>query len=106
MNKIVFTKLFVDGSEITRHELGDAVNDVVRAQHLTFTWHQARPTADAGTAGAVPKGPDASSLVPEDEAAWPDLTSADLLALALAGQGSSRTALVGDTGIEPVTSPV
>ena len=35
-----------------------------------------------------------------------DLTGADLLGWSLVGQGSSKGALVGDTGIEPVTSSV
>jgi hypothetical protein len=35
-----------------------------------------------------------------------DLTSTDLLELALGGTGSSKTVMVGDTGIEPVTSSV
>jgi site-specific DNA recombinase len=102
MNKIVFTKLFMDGEEITGHELGDAVRDVLEAQHITFTWD--KTPGEATRAAAT--SPNASRPVQEDEAAWSEQSSADLLALSLAGQGSSRTALVGDTGIEPVTSPV
>ncbi len=59
MNKIVFTKLFMDGDEITGHELGEAVRDLVQAQHMTmsFTWDKTRAAA-ASTAATAP---DASS---------------------------------------------
>jgi site-specific DNA recombinase len=100
MNKIVFTKLFMDGDEITGHELGEAVRDVVAAQHITFTWDKTRAEA----LRAATKTPNASRpVVPEDEAAWSEQSSADLLALSLAGQGSSRTALVELRGLEPLT---
>ena len=48
----------------------------------------------------------ASRPFPEEEPAVNDLGGADLLAWALVDLGSSRGAMVGDTGIEPVTSPV
>jgi DNA invertase Pin-like site-specific DNA recombinase len=96
MNKIIFTKLFVDGEEIVRHELAEAVRDVIQAERLSRM---------AVTVGRRTSS-NASSPVQEDGAAWSEITSAVLLDLALLGQGSSRTALVGDTGIEPVTPTV
>jgi site-specific DNA recombinase len=97
MNKIVFAKLFVDGEEIVGHELAEAVRDLIQAERLIRT---------PATAGRATRGRNASSPIQEDGAAWSGLTGADLLDLALSGQGSSKTALVGDTGIEPVTPPV
>ncbi|PZS31704.1 MAG: hypothetical protein DLM59_09430 [Pseudonocardiales bacterium] len=62
MNKIVFTKLFIDGKEITGHELGQAVRDVVEAQHMTgtFSWDKTR----AATASTTPNP---SNPIPEGE---------------------------------------
>lgn len=90
----------VDPLPISSHELGEAVRDVVEAECLTY--RRSKPPA----AGAAGRAITASSPVGEDEAAWWGLTGAELLGLSLAGQGSSRTALVGDTGIEPVTPTV
>jgi hypothetical protein len=95
----VFTKLFVDGEEISNHELAEPVRDLVQAQHIVFQQAKRPPTP----ASATPK---ASSPVQVDEAAWSELTGADLLDLSLAGQGSSRAALVGDAGIEPAAPAV
>jgi len=94
MNKLIFAKLYVDAEEISGHELAETVRDLV--------------TADRTLRGSLPAAttPNASSPVHEDEAAWSNLTGAVLLGVALAGHGSSKTALVGDTGIEPVTSSV
>jgi site-specific DNA recombinase len=98
MNKIIFAKLFVDGEEISGHELGEAVRDVAEAEQAAYRWSGLLASAD---------GPhNASSPVLEDGAAWSGLTGADLLAMTIGGHGSSKTALVGDTGIEPVTSSV
>jgi hypothetical protein len=98
MNKIIFTKLYVDGEDITGHELGEAVRDVLEAQRTVYRW--------GDTPAPLSSSSNASSLAREDEAAWTRRTGADLLAMAILGHGSSKTALVGDTGIEPVTSSV
>ncbi|HEV2782561.1 MAG TPA: hypothetical protein VGX25_24470 [Actinophytocola sp.] len=92
MNKLIFTRLYVDADDITGHELSQSVRDLVQA-------HAAHRTR-------VPAASDTSSPAREDEAAWSKLTGADLLDLALAGQGSSKTALVGAAGLEPATAPV
>jgi site-specific DNA recombinase len=104
MNKIIFTKLYVDGEEISGHELGDAVRDLVEAQRLTLTTR--REVAQPGSTRVATLARNAN--VPADEGGdvWSGLTGAELLGLSLAGQGSSKTALVGDTGLEPVTSSV
>ena len=44
--------------------------------------------------------------LPKERISYIDLTDADLLTSVLTGQGSSKGAVVGDTGIEPVTSSV
>lgn len=88
MNKIIFSKLFIDGDEITGHELAEAVRDVIQAERLS---------REAMTVGRATNGPNTSSPAGDDGAAWSGLTSAELLDLALGGQGSSRTALVGLT---------
>jgi site-specific DNA recombinase len=102
MNKVVFTKLFVDGEEISGHELAEPVRDLIEAERLV----NSGATARLANAQPTTKTPNANSPDLPDGAAWTDLTGADLLAVALAGHGSSRTALVGDTGFEPVTSSV
>jgi site-specific DNA recombinase len=103
MNKIVFSKLFVDGQAITGHELGETVRDVIQADSTMFRWDgQAVTTSTALSA----KGQNASSPAGEGEAAWLQWTKTDLLVAALSGHGSSRAVMVGDTGIEPVTSSV
>ena len=99
MNKIVFAKLLVDGEEISDHELTDVVRDLVEAQHRIYR--------SGGLPAALSaKGKNANSRLPEEAAVWSGLTSADLLAMAVLGHGSSRVAMVDDTGIEPVTSSV
>jgi hypothetical protein len=100
MNKIVFTKLYVDGKEISGHELGEAVRDLVEAERLAF--RRGNTTANA----SATRPANASNPGQEAGVAWSRFTGAELLDLSLAGQGSSRTALVGDTGFEPVTSSV
>jgi site-specific DNA recombinase len=96
MNRVIFTKLYVDGEDVTRDELGEAVRDVLEAQRQGWRGPGHPPSQAA-------EAPDASSPAGEGGAAWSDLTGADLLGLSLAGQGSSRTALVELRGFEPLT---
>ncbi len=98
MNKVIFAKLFVDGEEISGHVLAEAVRDVAEAERAAYRWN-GTPTSASGSQNA--SSPDLS-----DGAAWSKFTGADLLAVTLGGHGSSKTALVGDTGIEPVASSV
>jgi site-specific DNA recombinase len=93
MNKIIFTKLYVDGEEISGHELGDGVRDLVEAQRMSLGTSHTK---------AATRAQNASSPAGDGRATWPELSGADLLGLSLAGQGSSKTALVGATGFEPV----
>jgi hypothetical protein len=105
MNKLIFAKLYVNGDEIISDELGEAVRDVLEAARLRVRSDVRAGPGRLDTPTAIPPA-DASSPVEGDGAAWASLTGAELLDLALSGQGSSRAALVGDTGIEPVTSSV
>ena len=57
-------------------------------------------------AGATTTPNDKSGSFLREGAALDRLTDADLLRVVLADHGSSKTALVGDTGIEPVTPTV
>jgi hypothetical protein len=56
MNKIVFTKLFVDGEQISDHHLGDAVRDVVEAQRIYFQYKAETPP-DVTRRGRTPAAP-------------------------------------------------
>ena len=94
MNKVIFTKLFIDGDQVVHHELTNTVSDLLEA-HWLFQERQ-----------QLTEARNDKSPVQVDEAALSNFTGADLLDLSLAGHGSSRSALVGDTGIEPVTSSV
>jgi site-specific DNA recombinase len=98
MNKVIFTKLYVDGEEITGHELAEAVRDIAEAERVAYRWNGTLTVADD------PHNTNNPDLA--DGVTWSDVTGADLLAATLGGHGSSKTALVGDTGIEPVTSSV
>lgn len=104
MNKIVFTKLFVDGEEISDHELAEAVRDVIEAERQLFRQGGRATDTHANGADGVSEPLDASSPVWRDGATWSELPRTDLLVAALSGHGSSRTVLVAGTGFEPVTS--
>jgi site-specific DNA recombinase len=87
VTKVIFTKLHVDAEDIAGHDLTDGMQGLVEA-------------------GASPSPNDKSGPFPKEGAALERLTDADLLRVVLADHGSSKAALVGDTGIEPVTFPV
>ncbi len=95
MNKIIFAKLFVDGEEISGHELAEAVRDVAEAERSAYRW--------SGTLASESGSHNASSPVLEDGAAWSGLTGADLLAVTLGGHGSSKAALVELARLELAT---
>ncbi len=99
MNKIVFTKLYVDGEEISGHELGRAVRDFVEADRLVFSGRE-----PAG--GLVGTANTRNTNIPAGEGGdeWLGRTETDLLAMILAGHGSSRAVMVEMTGFEPATS--
>jgi hypothetical protein len=102
---VIFTKLFVEDGEITGHELTETARDMVQAHERTRTYYR-RSDALSEAGGAIEGATyDSSPFLPEG-AAMDLRTGTDLLVTSLVGGGSSKTVLVGDTGIEPVTSPV
>lgn len=48
MNKLVFTKLYVEGEEISGHELAEPVRDLIQAERLVA--RDAAPSSSAGSA--------------------------------------------------------
>ena len=87
VTKVIFTKLHVDAEDIAGHDLTDGMKGLIEA-------------------GASTLPNDKSGPFPKEGAALDRLTDADLLCVVLADHGSSKTAMVGDTGIEPVTPTV
>ena len=93
MNQTIFTKLKLDGATVSSDELAEPFDVIVPAGRAYDgrTYQRKRPPV----------------TVAFHEGVWADdLTSTDLLVLALGGKGSSKPVMVGDTGIEPVTSSV
>ncbi len=95
MNQVVFTRLWVSQGEIEHHDLTATVEPLIQAD-------QARQQqASAGAAPPHPRGPRLTA------GANPlNHKSAAAAATTLKVQGSNNLVLVGDTGIEPVTSSV
>jgi site-specific DNA recombinase len=91
MNQTIFTKLKLDGTTVTADELAEPFDAIVPAGRAYGgrTYQRKRPPVTVAFHEGVPAD---------------DLTSTDLLVLALGGKGSSKPVMVGDTGIEPVTS--
>jgi hypothetical protein len=54
MNKLIFTKLYVDGEEISRHQLAEPIRDLVEAAYLIFRSPDEQPTPPAARRGAKP----------------------------------------------------
>jgi hypothetical protein len=93
MNKLVFTKLYVDGEKISDHELGDAVRDVIQAERRLFrkaARHRRSPW----------RAPLASQSLetPVAPSGKTGPSGTHLLVAAHSGHGSSRTVLVAGTG--------
>ncbi|MGH3809361.1 MAG: recombinase family protein [Pseudonocardiaceae bacterium] len=115
INRTIFAKLYVDGDTITDHELHEPFNLLAQAYSLwqgypkdtdTTPGPRTRPHPGTGPrAAALHTAPRRSGAAPVAEHGATEHPSASP-ALALLGQGSSKTAMVGDTGIEPVTSSV
>jgi hypothetical protein len=80
--------------------LAEPVRDLVEAEHLVF---QGRGTLKTADNKPTTRTSNASSPTDEGGAAWSKLTGADLLAVALGGHGSSKTARVEPRGLEPLT---
>ncbi|MCA1600328.1 MAG: recombinase family protein [Acidobacteria bacterium] len=114
MNRTIFAKLYVDGDTVTDHELREPFNVLADAYSVWQGYpHQAdtapgkRPSRTTGPRSALHTALPAqrSSAAPE---AGHGATGHHTVspALTLWGQGSNKTPMVGDTGIEPVTSSV
>ena len=68
MNKLVFTKLYVDGEKISDHELGDAVRDVIQAERRLFRQGGQAPEMPVESAARITEPGDASGPIWEDGA--------------------------------------
>ena len=90
----IFNKLKLDGKSVTGDELAEPFDVIVPAGR---TYDQR---------GYQRKRPPVAAVAFHEGVSSDDLTSTDLLALALGGTGWSKPVMVGDTGIEPVTSSV
>jgi site-specific DNA recombinase len=96
MNQTIFTKLMLDGATVTSDELAEPF-DAIAAAGRNFD----APTYYRKRAPVL-----VSRVVFHEGVLADELTETDLLELALGGVGSSKPVMVGDTGIEPVTSSV
>jgi hypothetical protein len=57
MNKVIFAKLFVDGEEISRDELGEAVRDLTEASRSILRWDAARDLTGRAIKATTPAAP-------------------------------------------------
>ncbi|PRY40525.1 recombinase family protein [Umezawaea tangerina] len=89
ITKVMFHKLHLDAEQIMGHDLTDGLAGLV----------------EAGGAGGQLRNSKSTS-VPGDGGAFDLVTDAVLLDVVQGDNGSSKTALVDDTGIEPVTPTV
>ncbi len=108
LTKAIFNKLYIDEStharnvKIVRDAPPTGLSTLLQAQTHHRTAHHrptVLPTPDRSTEDS---SPGANAGAADLELA----TDQGLLTLSLSGQGSSRAPMVGDTGIEPVTSSV
>jgi site-specific DNA recombinase len=98
MNTVIFGKLYVTDGEITAHELTDMAETLVEADRASRTYYRRSEALSGADRDEYKK-----SSLPEERAFLDRLTGAGLLTVALGANGSSRTALVELTGLEPVT---
>ncbi len=99
MNKVIFRKLYVDADRVVHHELTAVAEDLTEGETAARTYQR------SGMPSWVVEALNGNNPLPEEGVALEDdsLTRADLLAVTLAGHGSSRAALVELRGIEPLT---
>jgi site-specific DNA recombinase len=90
LNQTFFAQLYVDGPEVTEERLAEPFDQILYFRR--FRRHTRERSRTLGRANGAPK--DAARLMG---------TSTGLLATALAGQGSSKTAMVELRGLEPLT---
>jgi len=90
MNETIFTKLKLDGVTVAADELAEPFDVIVPAgrAYERRSYQRKRP-------------PVASGVVFHEGVSGDDLTSTDLLALALGGTGSSKPVMVEDVRFEP-----
>ncbi|WP_431607116.1 recombinase family protein [Protofrankia symbiont of Coriaria ruscifolia] len=101
LNKVIFDKLYVDDGHVTAHALNSGLDELVEAGQPTSKRYMRRAARTHARGWAQHE----ASPVLTDEAG-DDSTGAGRLDMILSGHGSNKTALVGDTGIEPVASTV
>jgi len=91
LNRTIFTKLKLDGTQVTDDELAEPFDVIVGAgrAYARRSYQRART-------------PQAVSLTWED-GSLDEMTSTGLLELALVGTGSSKAVMVGAAGFEPAT---
>ena len=96
MTQTIFTKLRLDGAAVTADELAEPFDVIVPAgrAYESATYQRKRPPVAL------------SGVVFHEGVSADDLTSTDLLNLALGVNGCSKPVMVGRTGFEPVTSSV
>ena len=82
MTKVIFSKLHIDAEDVAGHDLADGIKGLVQAG--------ATGTGTVLTSANAESG----SILIEDGAAFDLASDADLLGMALADHGSSRTAMV------------
>jgi site-specific DNA recombinase len=93
MNQTIFTKLKLDGAAVTVDELAEPFDVIVPAgrAYERRTYQRKRPPVLV------------SGVAFHEGVSTDNLTSTDLLELALGGMGSSKPVMVGSTGFEPAT---
>jgi site-specific DNA recombinase len=105
LNKAFFTKLYVDSRKVTEHELQEPFDLLSEAYRLyeDYRRHQQAPRTYRRQ-----RAPQTHRTAAPGRYGGSDLRSSltDSLARALCARGSSKAVMVGDTGIEPVTSSV
>jgi site-specific DNA recombinase len=94
MNALIFTKLYLDADGVARHDLTDTARPFVEAN---------RAYRQQATKAAAPARRNNKSSLAKEGAFDGQVTEAELLILALSGQGSRKPAMVELRGLEPLT---
>jgi site-specific DNA recombinase len=89
-NQAFFTRLYVDGPEVTEERLAEPFDEILYFRRLRWRGHDRRRPGERANGAQTDAARDMS-------------TSAGLLASALAGRGSNETAMVELRGFEPLT---
>ncbi len=97
MNALIFTKLYLDTNGVAGHELADIARPFVEANRAC------RQRQEVPRAAATSTRRNNKSSLAEEGAFDVQITEADLLILAVSGQGSRKPAMVELRGLEPLT---